>query len=89
MSRVMSLSDGIGGDRTVIDVTSFPTLRDVERDYFLAVLESVGGSKAKAAKILGITVKSVYNKLEAYGAQGFGPLAGTMVETISTGTHTA
>jgi Fis family transcriptional regulator, factor for inversion stimulation protein len=77
MSRVMSLADGLGGTpKTVIDITGYPSLRDVERDYFLAVLDSVGGNKAHAAKILGIAVKSVYNKLEYYGAQGFGPLAG-------------
>jgi DNA-binding NtrC family response regulator len=72
----MSLSDGAeGSTKTVIDVTGFPSLRDVERDYFLAVVESVGGSKSKAAKILGITVKSVYNKLYTYGGQGYGPFA--------------
>jgi DNA-binding NtrC family response regulator len=84
MSKVMSLSDGLGGDKIAIDVTGFPSLRDVERDYFLHVLESVGGNKAKAAKILGITVKSVYNKITTYGAMGFGPgavMGGAVVET--------
>lgn len=78
----MSLADGLGTDHattegvtTVINITGYPPLREVERDYFLAVLESVGGNKAKAAKALGITVKSVYNKLYTYGAQGFGPYA--------------
>jgi DNA-binding NtrC family response regulator len=66
MSRVMSLGDGLGNERTVIDVTGYPSLRSVERDYFFAVLKSVDGNKAKAAKILGITVKSVYNKIQAY-----------------------
>lgn len=66
MSRVMSLADGLGVERTVIDITSYPSLRSLEKDYFFAVLKSVDGSKAKAAKILGITVKSVYNKIGAY-----------------------
>ena len=69
MSKVMSLSDGvneIAGDRSVIDVSDFPSLKSVEKEYFLHVLQSVGGSKAKAAKILGISVKSVYNKVDLY-----------------------
>jgi DNA-binding NtrC family response regulator len=66
MSRVMSLADGLGVERTVIDITGYPAMRLVERDYFFTVLDSVGGNKAKAAKILGITTKSVYNKLAAY-----------------------
>lgn len=65
MSRVMSLSDGLV-ERKVIDITEMPSLRNLEKDYFFAVLNSVDGSKAEAAKILGITVKSVYNKINAY-----------------------
>jgi len=66
MSRVMSLADGLGVERTVIDITELPSLRSLEKDYFFAVLKSVDGNKADAAKILGITVKSVYNKIGAY-----------------------
>lgn len=88
MSRVMSLADGVSGtERTVIDVTGFPPLRSVEREYFFAVLKSVDGNKAKAAKILGITVKSVYNKLEAYekaDSLSAGLTSGTSTETTGT-----
>lgn len=78
MGKIMSLSDGvneISGERTVIDVTGYPTMKQVEKEYFLAVLHSVNGNKAKAAKILGISVKSVYNKFALY-------------TTLSTGVNT-
>lgn len=44
----------------------FKTLRQVEKEHFLRALELAKGKKAEAAKLLGITVKSVYNKLEKY-----------------------
>jgi DNA-binding NtrC family response regulator len=45
-------------------------LEEVERDYILAVLSECGGNKAKAARVLGIAVKTIYNKLEAWGLGG-------------------
>ena len=49
--------------------TTFKTLAQVEKEYILEVLESVGGSKAKAAAVLGVTIKTVYNKLNRYAAE--------------------
>jgi DNA-binding NtrC family response regulator len=51
---------------TVIDVTNLPTLQELERQYLNLVLGKTSGSKAEAAKILGVSVKTVYNKLDAY-----------------------
>lgn len=50
----------------VIDVSSFPTLQELERQYLTMVLDKTAGNKAQAAKILGVSIKTVYNKLDAY-----------------------
>jgi DNA-binding NtrC family response regulator len=47
---------------TPADATS-PTLRDVEMEHILAVLEKHQGHKPAAAKELGISLKTLYNKL--------------------------
>ena len=43
-------------------------LAEVEKRHILRVLSSTGGNKTRAAKILGIDTKTLYNKLKAYGA---------------------
>ncbi|MFS8065635.1 MAG: sigma-54-dependent transcriptional regulator [Byssovorax sp.] len=49
------------------DPTELVTLEEVERRYILRVLESVGGNKTAAARILGIERKTLYRKLENLG----------------------
>lgn len=43
-----------------------PTLAEVERDHILDVLERCGGKKPDAAGLLGISLKTLYNKLNQY-----------------------
>lgn len=52
----------------VLDLANLPTLEVLERQYLNMVLEHTGGSKPAAAKILGVSVKTIYNKLDAYKA---------------------
>jgi two-component system, NtrC family, response regulator AtoC len=54
----------IAGD----DPSELVPLSEVERRYVLRVLEAVGGNKTSAAQILGVTRKTLYRKLEEYGA---------------------
>ena len=42
-------------------------LKDVERDMILKTLKEVDGNKSKAAKLLGVSVRTVRNKLNEYG----------------------
>ncbi len=43
------------------------TVRSVERDAIAEALQRVGGSRTRAAKLLGISRASVYNKIKEYG----------------------
>jgi DNA-binding NtrC family response regulator len=42
------------------------TLKDLEREYILRVIESTYGNKAEAARILGVDRTTLYRKLEEY-----------------------
>jgi DNA-binding NtrC family response regulator len=42
------------------------TLAEIEREALDRTLEACGGNKARAARVLGISEKSVYNKLKRY-----------------------
>ena len=42
------------------------TLRDLEREYILRVIESTHGNKTEAAKILGVDRTTLYRKLDEY-----------------------
>ena len=40
---------------------------DVERELIRRTLEMTGGNKTKAAKILGLSLKTIHNKTKKYG----------------------
>jgi DNA-binding NtrC family response regulator len=52
------------------DPSELAPMAEVERRYVLRVMESVGGNKTLAAKVLGFDRKTLYSKLERYRAQG-------------------
>lgn len=56
--RVLSREDGLS-------LKNFK--QDFERDVLLDTLETCGGNKAKAARVLGISRTALYKKLEQYG----------------------
>jgi DNA-binding NtrC family response regulator len=51
--------------------TSAPVtpIREMERDMILRALEGTGQDKRRAAQLLGISLKTLYNKLAKYGIQ--------------------
>lgn len=50
----------------VTDVSDLVTLEQLERDHILRVLELVRGNKARAARILGLSRKTLYRRLNSY-----------------------
>ena len=50
------------------DPSELVPLEEVERRYILRVMEAVGGNKTLAAQTLGIDRKTLYRKLDQYGA---------------------
>ena len=50
-----------------ISVFSEMTLNELEKKHICQTLDYLGGNKTKTARILGITVKTLYNKLHSYG----------------------
>ncbi len=45
------------------------TLEELEKNHIMNTLENLSGNKTKTAKVLGITVKTLYNKLHSYGIE--------------------
>lgn len=52
-----------------LDIKVGMSIRDVERMLIEATLEHVAGDKQQAAKILGISLKTLYNRLNLYRGQ--------------------
>jgi DNA-binding NtrC family response regulator len=62
------LRDSEGGSRNRL-VLEASTAADAERELILKTLEQTGNNKAEAARRLGLDVKTIRNKLKAYGIQ--------------------
>jgi two-component system response regulator HydG len=64
----MDLPEAIRGDGVCPDPPAIEPLplSVVERDHILGVLESVGGNKAQAAKLLGLDRKTLHRRLKQY-----------------------
>lgn len=43
------------------------TLAEIEREAILETLEATGGNKTEAARWLGVTARTLFNKLASYG----------------------
>jgi two-component system response regulator FlrC len=64
--------DAVGVDDLMIDSAgpgqaANGKLKDMERNVIMKTLKDVKGNKAKAAKLLGVSVRTVRNKLNEYG----------------------
>ncbi len=54
------------GSAEVVDL-GLLSLEEVERRHILKVLQRCGGNRTRAARILGVDPKTLYNKLKAFG----------------------
>jgi DNA-binding NtrC family response regulator len=58
-----------GGQAPTLSIRVGSTLADVERQLTLATLEHLGRHKEKTAATLGISLKTLYNRLKEYAAE--------------------
>jgi two-component system response regulator AtoC len=63
----------ITDDGATITIRVGTPLEEVERRVTLATLAQCGHVKRKAADILGVSLKTLYNRLEVYNGRGDGP----------------
>jgi DNA-binding NtrC family response regulator len=54
-------------DEGVTPVASNGRISDMERELIMQTLKKVNGNKARAARILGVSVRTIRNKLKEYG----------------------
>jgi len=59
----------VAGPTPVAGGGSVTPIREMERDMILRALEETGQDKRRAAQLLGISLKTLYNKLAKYGIQ--------------------
>jgi len=69
----------------VLQVRVGASIGNVERRLILATLEMTGGDKKQAASILGISLKTLYNRLNVYEAYAGGAAESTAVSTPNNG----
>jgi DNA-binding NtrC family response regulator len=59
----------VGGDSGILRSLHFQvgaSIEDVERRLIMATLEAYGGNKRKTADVLGVSLKTLYNRLNSY-----------------------
>ncbi|MBA3477080.1 MAG: sigma-54-dependent Fis family transcriptional regulator [Lautropia sp.] len=59
---------GTVSEMPVVPVRVGSTIADAERDLIIATLDYCGGAKERTADMLGISLKTLYNRLRAYGS---------------------
>jgi DNA-binding NtrC family response regulator len=62
-----AIATGFAEDRIVLPVGT--SLADSERRLIHATLASCGGNKTRAAELLGVSLKTLYNRLHSYGEE--------------------
>jgi len=63
------VSEGARGQATLEAIPLGSSVADVEKRLILATIEHCKGDKARAANILGISLKTLYNRLNEYAAK--------------------
>jgi|JRYD01.1.fsa_nt_gb DNA-binding NtrC family response regulator len=58
------------GDELALRIPVGTNLADAERWMIIATLKKCGGNKTRAAALLGVSLKTLYNRLNAYRASG-------------------
>jgi DNA-binding NtrC family response regulator len=64
--------DRANGDDSMLEVRVGSSINEVERRLILATLDRLDGDKRQAAEVLGISLKTLYNRLNVYDAARVG-----------------
>jgi DNA-binding NtrC family response regulator len=73
--KTQAPATGASYDAGVVPVQVGATVDEAERLLILRTLEATGQNKTRAAEILGVSLKTLHNKLKAYGAARETPVA--------------
>jgi DNA-binding NtrC family response regulator len=63
----------LGDAPSILSVPIGTTLAEMERSLILATLEHFEGNKERTAAALGVSLKTLYNRLKDYGGEGAQP----------------
>lgn len=64
------ISDQVGKTHSIFQTGEALTLEQMEKRLILQTLEQVGGNRTRAADLLGVSVRTIRNKLNQYGLAG-------------------
>jgi len=67
VQSALDLSDNSAESSDGVHLPIGVTMADAEREVLLATLRHCGGNKRRTADVLGVSLKTVYNKLVGYG----------------------
>ncbi len=59
-----------GSQANKTTIQSAITLKESEREMIIKYMDLCGSNKTEVANLLGITIKTLYNKLHKYGMMG-------------------
>jgi DNA-binding NtrC family response regulator len=62
--------DAIIAPRRVVPLLVGSTMNDVERELIVQTLAHCGGNRTHAARVLGVSVRTLRNKIRQYAAEG-------------------
>ncbi|HEX4210677.1 MAG TPA: sigma-54 dependent transcriptional regulator [Candidatus Binataceae bacterium] len=62
-----------GGTNATLEIRLGTSLDEIEREVIMRTIEYAGGNKSRAAEILGVSLKTLYNRLERYQSPGANP----------------
>jgi DNA-binding protein Fis len=65
--QVLDAAEGSASDREGSTLKSGVTLQDMERQLLEKTLEATGGNRTRAAELMGVSLRTVRNKIRTYG----------------------
>jgi DNA-binding NtrC family response regulator len=63
----------VGGANATLEIKLGTSLDEIEREVIIRTIDYAGGNKSRAAEILGVSLKTLYNRLERYQSPAANP----------------